>query len=262
MGWDAILCDYYEVMRVHRGEWLDMFNSDISYKTRWYDCASLLFDWLDPFRPCIHRNGHQMFFWFTLIKLYGFIIWVPGHWFRCYIKWFVVSFLNSIAKLCCWYYSSRPVVRSICSCYYDIWTSIMHLSIISELTCNTICIICSIHIQILFCIFLELKRMSYFWKVHIWAAVIIFKVNLKIFHFWTFMFITNILKIILFVFKVTINSHFSLVLVRKRYSECKMNEYAHTHTHTHTRTLVFLSLWVHSIGVMFFLLYKLYFLSP
>ncbi len=154
-------------------------------------------------------------------------------------KWFVVSFLNSIAKLCCWYYSSRPVVRSICSCYYDIWTSIMHLSIISELTCNTICIICSIHIQILFCIFLELKRMSYFWKVHIWAAVIIFKVNLKIFHFWTFMFITNILKIILFVFKVTIN-YFSLVLVRKRYSECKMNEYAHTHTHTHTHTGIFI----------------------
>uniref|UniRef100_A0A8C1RZ03 ADP-ribosylation factor-like protein 3 n=1 Tax=Cyprinus carpio TaxID=7962 RepID=A0A8C1RZ03_CYPCA len=30
----------------------------------------------------------------------------------------------------------------------------------------------------------------------------------------------------------------------------------HTHTHKHTHTLVFLSLWVYSIGIMFFLLYS------
>ncbi len=31
---------------------------------------------------------------------------------------------------------------------------------------------------------------------------------------------------------------------------------------THTQTLVFLSLWGHPIGIMVFILYKLYFLSP
>ncbi len=35
----------------------------------------------------------------------------------------------------------------------------------------------------------------------------------------------------------------------------------HTHTHTHTHTC-FCELWGHSIGVMVFILYKPYFLSP
>ncbi len=37
----------------------------------------------------------------------------------------------------------------------------------------------------------------------------------------------------------------------------------HTHTHTHTHTQVcFCELWGHSIGIMVFILYKPYFLSP